>query len=590
MRTFTFAFICLISTAKAFSINQNPKTWEHGYLFEKQNYSGTTYVYIDPNGKFMWIHDSPSDDVESIDGVWKRNPLNKSLTFYSEDIERARYLGSNLTIIENGLFKPDQKSPVFKLSSESVTSLMLPQIQDQMLDPAEFREFFSLYEINNREKKFSWEIPTTMEREIDMVLEELENNNKSAQNWSNNKYQQEKANRRSWSQQYPEAWAFSIKTFSSIQTDSAKLRAMCIWFEESITYDKDFSRANNKENNPEITFNEKKGLCQDYSILLNVFCESQNIPCFNITGYPVDDIDGRMSSRADGYHAWNYVKINGEWLAVDPTWYQNIISQNNFLIPLGAYQYQHLPDRDVKLANSFAPKNTFEQKRCPVVRQNDMGIIYVGSREYVTEVNGNVLEFDLYSDKETTLDLHIDSLPHGYNMMTISLCFGCYYDMPSMYEYYKGKKHNQIKLTKGINHVRIPLVSDIAEYTLRNDKFEIAFVAYPKSATSRALAQLTPYKDSLSFTAQAYSTMGKWVAGGNVNFQIPENLTDHPNWELIKRDFQNREIEYHYEKFQNTKYAVFEISRYKVGGRFPVLKIAIDEEKNVIGSPMIALE
>ena len=40
MRTFTLAFICLIYSGTTFSINQNPKNWEHGYLFEKQHYNG----------------------------------------------------------------------------------------------------------------------------------------------------------------------------------------------------------------------------------------------------------------------------------------------------------------------------------------------------------------------------------------------------------------------------------------------------------------------------------------------------------------------------------------------------------------------
>jgi hypothetical protein len=118
MRTFTLAFICLIYSGTTFSINQNPKNWEHGYLFEKQNYNGTTYVYIDPNGKFIWVDDSPSKEVKTIDGVWKRNPINKSLSFYSEDIDDARYLGNSLTVFENGLFKQDQKNPVFKLANK----------------------------------------------------------------------------------------------------------------------------------------------------------------------------------------------------------------------------------------------------------------------------------------------------------------------------------------------------------------------------------------------------------------------------------------------------------------------------------------
>ena len=56
------------------------------------------------------------------------------------------------------------------------------------------------------------------------------------------------------------------------------------------------------------------------------------------------------------------------------------------------------------------------------------------------------------------LDLHIDSMQHGHHSMTISFCIGCYHDIPSMIEYYKGEKHSEIKLKKGINHIRIPLL------------------------------------------------------------------------------------------------------------------------------------
>ena len=589
MRTFTIAFICFITTANAFSINQNPKNWEHGYLFEKQNYSGTTYVYIDPNGKFMWIHDSPSSNVESIDGVWKRNPLNKSLTFYSEDIEHARYLGSSLTIIENGLFKPDQKSPVFKLCSESITSLMLPQILDQMLDPAEYREFFSLYEINNRERRFSWEPETTIDEDFQNVLETLNSSNRIAQMWSNNNYSKLSAERAKWNKQFPEAFAFSKKTFSSISSDSAKLRAMCNWIEENIQYDLEFSKQNNKDHSPEVLYNTKKGICLDYARLLNVFCESQNIPCFDIAGYPIEDNDGKATSIGNNYHAWNYVKIAGEWFAVDPTWYQKDIPYDHFLIPIAAYQYQHLPDNDVTLANSFGPKTTKEQMRCPVVKQNDMNIIYVGTKEYVAEANDKTLEFDLYATKELSLNLHIDSIPHGHNMFTMSFCLGCYYDIPSMIEYYKGKKHYEINLKKGINHIKIPLVSDIAEYTLRNNNFEIAFLAYDKNESTKALSQLTPYKDSLWCVAQAYSTMNKWANGEAIEFDIPENLINHPNWELIKKDYHNQELEYHYENRNSGKYAIFEISRYKVGGEYPIMKMPIDKDGKALGNPVISL-
>jgi hypothetical protein len=429
-----------------------------------------------------------------------------------------------------------------------------------------------------------------MESNLSMVLEEIKNNNKTAQTWSNKEYAKSKETREEWSKIYPKAWEFATKTFSAIQTDSAKLRAMCTWIEENIKYDLEFSRAENKDNSPEIIFTSKKGLCLDYSRLLNVFCQSQNIPCFDIAGYPIDDIDGKMTSRRDSYHAWNYVKIQGEWLAVDPTWYKTMFSHDHFLIPIGAYQYQHLPDHNVTLANSFAPKNKKELLRCPIVKQNDMNIIYVGTKEYVAAGTGKNLEFDLYSEKDATLDLHIDSMQHGHHSMTISFCIGCYHDVPSMIEYYKGEKHSEIKLKKGINHIRIPLLSDIAEYTLRNNNFEIAFLAYPENDAASALTKLTSFEDSLWCVAQAYSMMGKWAEGKTVDFDIPVNLMNHPNWELIKQDFHNQELEYSIRTIKGTKYAIFEISRYKIGGMFPVIKVAIDEEKNILSSPKITLD
>ena len=84
--------------------------------------------------------------------------------------------------------------------------------------------------------------------------------------------------------------------------------------------------------------------------------------------------------------------------------------------------------------------------------------------------------------------------------------------------------------------------------------------------------------------------MGKWAEGKTVDFDIPVNLMNHPNWELIKQDFHNQELEYSIRTIKGTKYAIFEISRYKIGGMFPVIKVAIDEEKNIISSPKITLD
>lgn len=57
-------------------------------------------------------------------------------------------------------------------------------------------------------------------------------------------------------------------------------------------------------------FLEKKGICYDYSSLLAAMKRSDGIPVKLVKGY---------TKHVDGYHAWNEVYVNGEWVIVDST-------------------------------------------------------------------------------------------------------------------------------------------------------------------------------------------------------------------------------------------------------------------------------
>ena len=53
---------------------------------------------------------------------------------------------------------------------------------------------------------------------------------------------------------------------------------------------------------------EQRGVCYDFSALFAAMCRSQGIPCAMAKGY-----------TDTGYHAWNMVYLNNEWIAVDLT-------------------------------------------------------------------------------------------------------------------------------------------------------------------------------------------------------------------------------------------------------------------------------
>ncbi len=61
---------------------------------------------------------------------------------------------------------------------------------------------------------------------------------------------------------------------------------------------------------PDKTIVELKAICYDYTALLAAMKRSEDIPVKLVKGY---------STNVDGYHSWNEIFINGEWIIVDTT-------------------------------------------------------------------------------------------------------------------------------------------------------------------------------------------------------------------------------------------------------------------------------
>ena len=78
----------------------------------------------------------------------------------------------------------------------------------------------------------------------------------------------------------------------------------------SYDYDKVSKLHPNYIPNPDQTIQELKGICYDYASLLAAMKRSEEIPVKLVKGY---------STHVDGYHAWNEILINGEWVVVDTT-------------------------------------------------------------------------------------------------------------------------------------------------------------------------------------------------------------------------------------------------------------------------------
>lgn len=74
------------------------------------------------------------------------------------------------------------------------------------------------------------------------------------------------------------------------------------------TYDKTYYQKDNSHNHLYNILNENRAVCQGYAVAFYIFMNEIDIPCSLISGYAGEN------------HAWNAVKIDGEWYFIDLTW------------------------------------------------------------------------------------------------------------------------------------------------------------------------------------------------------------------------------------------------------------------------------
>jgi transglutaminase-like putative cysteine protease len=106
-----------------------------------------------------------------------------------------------------------------------------------------------------------------------------------------------------------------------LTNDKDKIEAIYLYIVSNIEYDYEKLSTVDSRYVPDIedTLKSKKGICYDYSALFASMLRSQGIPAKLIKGY---------TDKVDGYHAWNEVLIDGQWVVIDTT-YDAIVKAYN---------------------------------------------------------------------------------------------------------------------------------------------------------------------------------------------------------------------------------------------------------------------
>lgn len=107
--------------------------------------------------------------------------------------------------------------------------------------------------------------------------------------------------------------------------DREKVRSFFIWIAENIHYDVQAYQAFDPYKISKITPNDvltnKKAVCQGYSELFQEMCRLAGVQSYVVPGYSkgFGYLPGNKSFRSAD-HAWNAVKVDGQWYLLDVTW------------------------------------------------------------------------------------------------------------------------------------------------------------------------------------------------------------------------------------------------------------------------------
>ena len=149
-------------------------------------------------------------------------------------------------------------------------------------------------------------------------------------------------------------------------SDKEKLWAIFKYVTDNISYDKaaynhGIRRIN--KNNVDV-LRRKKAVCWGYAELIREMCSYAGITCLSISGYARDlQVPSRSFEKAN--HAWNAVKLGGEWFLLDATWASGIASGEDYFMSVYGVDYFLTPP-SLFIKNHFPLLPMWQLLSCPL--------------------------------------------------------------------------------------------------------------------------------------------------------------------------------------------------------------------------------
>lgn len=178
------------------------------------------------------------------------------------------------------------------------------------------------------------------------------------------------------------------KTIKKIEFKEDTIKSVFDWIAKHIDYDVKKLKKITKTANPQSTekredritdvLKSKKGVCQHYSELFDEIVQDLGYESFVVTGYTKKE--NEEVDRTFG-HAWNAIKVKGEWRLYDVTWGSGGLRNNKKYIKKYKPQWYNVaPDEMIKTHIPFDPIWQLLEHPIPYV-SFDMDLLAAASKE-----------------------------------------------------------------------------------------------------------------------------------------------------------------------------------------------------------------
>jgi hypothetical protein len=105
------------------------------------------------------------------------------------------------------------------------------------------------------------------------------------------------------------------------KTDLEKARSIYVWLTKNVSYDDDgYNTENYGDLSPEGVLKSRKAVCSGFAALYDALGKEMGLEIKNISGYAkgYGYVPGTKFTESD--HAWNMIRIDGQWRVFDATW------------------------------------------------------------------------------------------------------------------------------------------------------------------------------------------------------------------------------------------------------------------------------